>query len=95
MPSIAWLNLSHLVCGLVLLFSSILCPTYLEYPNVSVFALHPGEIKTQMAEESGIVFPDDYIFDTLQLPAVTMLYLTSGRLNWLSGKSVLCVLGHV
>ncbi|KAH9008570.1 NAD-P-binding protein [Lactarius hengduanensis] len=43
-------------------------------------------IKTETAEKAGLPFPDDYIFDTLQLPAATMLYLTSGRIDWLNGK---------
>src|SRR6266702_8692165 len=64
-----------------------------EYPKLTVFALHPGAIKTQMAEETGIKFPDDFTFDAVQLPAATMLYLTSGRVDWLNGKSVLYVLG--
>ncbi|KAI9467357.1 NAD-P-binding protein [Lactarius psammicola] len=58
----------------------------LEYPKLAVFALHPGSIRTQMAEEGGVEYPDDLTFDTLQLPAATMLYLTSGRLDWLNGK---------
>lgn len=55
---------------------------------MKVFALHPGAHKTQLAEEGGVGFPDDITFDALQLPATTMLYLTSGRLDWLNGKSV-------
>lgn len=43
-----------------------------------------------MAEEGGVEFSDEMIFDTLQLPAATMLYLTSGRIDWLNGKSVRC-----
>ncbi|KAH9042873.1 NAD-P-binding protein [Lactarius hengduanensis] len=58
----------------------------LEYPKLTVFSLHPGGIKTETAEKAGLPFPDDYIFDTLQLPAATMLYLTSGRIDWLNGK---------
>ncbi|KAH9042871.1 NAD-P-binding protein [Lactarius hengduanensis] len=58
----------------------------LEYPKLTVFSLHPGSIKTQMTEEAGVPFPDDFPFDTLQLPAATMLYLTSGRVDWLNGK---------
>ncbi|KAH9002450.1 NAD-P-binding protein, partial [Lactarius hatsudake] len=65
----------------------------LEYPKLTVFSLHPGSIKTQMTEESGVPFPDGFLFDTLQLPAATMLYLTSGRIDWLNGKSVLYVPG--
>ena len=59
-----------------------------EYPKLTVFALHPGIVKTQMAEEANNGFPDDKVFDTVQLPAATMLYLTSGRIDWLNGKSV-------
>ncbi|KAH9079206.1 NAD-P-binding protein [Lactarius deliciosus] len=58
----------------------------LEYPKLTVFALHPGAIKTQLTEETGFEFPDEFPFDTLQLPAATMLYLTSGRVDWLNGK---------
>ncbi|KAH9079208.1 NAD-P-binding protein [Lactarius deliciosus] len=58
----------------------------LEYPKLTVFSLHPGAIRTQLAEEADVEFPDYMIFDTLQLPAATMLYLTSGRLDWLNGK---------
>ncbi|KAH9021148.1 NAD-P-binding protein [Lactarius pseudohatsudake] len=58
----------------------------LEYPKLTVFALHPGVIKTQMTEEAGVEYPDDFPLDTLQLPAATMLYLTSGRVDWLNGK---------
>ncbi|KAI9451763.1 NAD-P-binding protein [Lactarius psammicola] len=58
----------------------------LEYPKLTVFALHPGVVRTQLAEESNNGFPDGMTFDTVQLPAATMLYLTSGRLDWLNGK---------
>ncbi|KAI0265845.1 NAD-P-binding protein [Gloeopeniophorella convolvens] len=60
----------------------------LEYPKLKVFSIHPGAIWTQMADESGATFPDDLKFDTLQLPATTMLYLTAGRADWLSGKHI-------
>ncbi|KAH9071549.1 NAD-P-binding protein [Lactarius deliciosus] len=58
----------------------------LEYPKLTVFALHPGVIKTQMTQEAGVEYPDDFPLDTLQLPAATVLYLTSGRIDWLNGK---------
>lgn len=58
----------------------------LEYPKLKVFALHPGAHKTQLAVEGGVGFPEDITFDALQLPATTMLYLTSGPLDWLNGK---------
>ncbi|KAI9447672.1 NAD-P-binding protein [Lactarius indigo] len=58
----------------------------LEYPKLTVFALHPGAIKTQMSDEAGVGSIEDFPYDTLQLPATTMLYLTSGRVDWLNGK---------
>ncbi|KAH9062282.1 NAD-P-binding protein [Lactarius vividus] len=58
----------------------------LEYPKLTVFSLHPGIIETQLTKEAGVPFPDDIPYDTLQLPAATMLYLTSGRVDWLNGK---------
>ncbi|KAH9013968.1 NAD-P-binding protein [Lactarius hengduanensis] len=56
----------------------------LEYPKLTAFSLHPGAIKTQLFEESGL--PDETPVDTPQLPAATMLYLTSGQVDWLNGK---------
>ncbi|KAH8982811.1 hypothetical protein EDB92DRAFT_1804253, partial [Lactarius akahatsu] len=53
---------------------------------LTVFSLHPGVIKTQMTEEAGVEYPGDLPFDTLQLPAATMPYLTSGRVDRLNGK---------
>ncbi|KAH8987729.1 NAD-P-binding protein [Lactarius hatsudake] len=57
-----------------------------EYPKLTVFALHPGSVKAQMAKEAEDGYPDGMVFDAVQLPAATMLYLTSGRLDWLNGK---------
>jgi hypothetical protein len=67
-----------------------------EYPKLTVFALHPGLIRTQMSEDAAGVdgFADGTVFDTVQLPAATMLYLTSGRVDWLNGKSVRYFPGH-
>ncbi|KAI0306851.1 NAD-P-binding protein [Multifurca ochricompacta] len=58
----------------------------LEHPKLKVFALHPGAILTQMVTETGSEFPDDLALDTVQLPAATMLSITSGRFNWLNGR---------
>ncbi|KAI9447708.1 NAD-P-binding protein [Lactarius indigo] len=59
----------------------------LEYPKLTVFALHPGGIKTQLAIDTGIRSSGGHFpLSTLQLPAATMLYLTSGRIDWLNGK---------
>ncbi|KAH8989507.1 hypothetical protein EDB86DRAFT_2807810, partial [Lactarius hatsudake] len=56
----------------------------LEYPKLTVFALHPGYIKTQLSTEG-----DDsntIVFNAVQLPAATMLYLTPGCIDRSNGK---------
>jgi len=58
----------------------------LEYPEVKVFSIHPGIIMTDMAKVTG--FPVEYVVDTLQLPASTILRLTSGKDDYLSGRYV-------
>ncbi|KAI0316919.1 NAD-P-binding protein [Amylostereum chailletii] len=58
-----------------------------EYPSLKVFALHPGGIRTQMADDAG-VGKDVQLPDTAQLPASTMLYLAAGNADWLSGRYV-------
>ncbi|TFY80072.1 hypothetical protein EWM64_g3945 [Hericium alpestre] len=58
----------------------------LEYPDVKVFSLHPGGIKTQTSMENPDLVYN--MLDTVQLPAATMLYMTSGKSDWLSGKYV-------
>ncbi|KAI0267634.1 NAD-P-binding protein [Gloeopeniophorella convolvens] len=57
----------------------------LEYPQVKAFSLHPGVIETQIFAESKVDFPTP---DSLQLPACTMLYLASGKADWLSGRYI-------
>ncbi|KAI0267850.1 NAD-P-binding protein [Gloeopeniophorella convolvens] len=57
----------------------------LEYPQVKAFSLHPGGIETQIVADAQLVLP---IFDTLQLPACTMLYLASGKADWLNGRYI-------
>ncbi len=70
-----------------------------EHPSVHAFALAPGMVPTRLAAETGTasgggggsdrdaelrrVAPD-----AVALPAATMLYLTSGRADWLSGRFV-------
>ena len=48
------------------------------------FSLSPGVVPTRMYVESGV----DAALNTIELPASTTLYLTSGRADWLSGRSV-------
>ena len=64
-----------------------------EHPSIHVFALAPGYLPTRIAYETGTINEKGeggagFILDTLALPASTMLHLTSGRLDWLSGRFV-------
>ncbi|TFY83682.1 hypothetical protein EWM64_g327 [Hericium alpestre] len=56
----------------------------LEYPNVKAFALDPGVIATDMSTQNGY----KAIHGGMELPTATMIYLTSGSADWLSGKYV-------
>ncbi|KAI0064851.1 NAD(P)-binding protein [Artomyces pyxidatus] len=57
----------------------------LEVPEVKSFALHPGSIATETGRGTGSQFP---MIDSLQLPAATCLYLTSGKTDYLDGRFV-------
>jgi NAD(P)-dependent dehydrogenase (short-subunit alcohol dehydrogenase family) len=63
-----------------------------EHPSVRAFALAPGLLPTRLAGDAvpagadgggGLETPD-----AIALPASTMLYLTSGPADWLSGRFV-------
>ncbi|KAH9989504.1 NAD-P-binding protein [Russula vinacea] len=61
----------------------------LEHPSVRAFALAPGLLPTRIAAEAIPVYADGGgggAPDAVALPAATMLYLTSGRADWLSGR---------
>jgi hypothetical protein len=64
----------------------------LEHPSIRAFALAPGQIPTRLAAETGALgdIEDGGVGapDSVALPAATMLYLTSGRADWLSGRCV-------
>ncbi|KAF8469860.1 NAD-P-binding protein [Russula ochroleuca] len=59
----------------------------LEHLSVRAFALAPGLLPTRIAAEAIPVYADGGgAPDAVALPAATMLYLTSGRADWLSGR---------
>ncbi|KAN0111895.1 hypothetical protein V8E52_008101 [Russula decolorans] len=62
----------------------------LEHPSIRAFALAPGQIPTRLAAETGALGDNEDggvdAPDSVPLPAATMLYLTSGRADWLSGR---------
>jgi hypothetical protein len=61
----------------------------IEYPSIRAFALAPGIVPTRLVMESQA----GHAPDTVALPAATILYLTSGRVDWLSGRFVRGVKG--
>ncbi|KAF5347397.1 hypothetical protein D9758_011257 [Tetrapyrgos nigripes] len=67
----------------------------LENPNVKAYSFHPGGIRTPLSLESIRKKPKEvaeameaFLVDKPELPAATLLYLTSGKADWLSGRYV-------
>ncbi|KAH9971430.1 NAD-P-binding protein [Lactifluus volemus] len=58
----------------------------IEYPQIKAFSMHPGEIDTQLQQEVRGVEKSSIKYDAPQLPAATVLHLTSGRMDWLHGR---------
>ncbi|KAI0066527.1 NAD-P-binding protein [Artomyces pyxidatus] len=57
----------------------------IEYPGVKAFAVHPGNVPTDMALGSGAPVS----FDTgPELAAATVLHLAAGKADWLNGRFV-------
>lgn len=70
-------------------FAYLACPQllhYTEYPELRIFSIHPGVIKTALAEESGIFDPSAPL-DSVALPAATTLAISAGKAEWLRGRS--------
>ena len=70
-------------------FAYLACPQllhYTEYPELRIFAIHPGLIRTALSEESGI-FEPSVPTDTVALPAATTLAISAGKAEWLRGRS--------
>ncbi|KAI0263480.1 hypothetical protein BC834DRAFT_1042936 [Gloeopeniophorella convolvens] len=58
----------------------------IEYPSIKSFCMHPGVVDTELlAESSPPGFPAE---DSVALPVATILYLTSGKADYLSSRFV-------
>ena len=70
---------------------------FVEYPDIKVFSVHPGVIKTALYDEMSGGESKYPISSTVGLPAATILYLTAGKADYLSGRFVSSVwdLGEV
>ncbi|TFY81341.1 hypothetical protein EWM64_g2671 [Hericium alpestre] len=55
----------------------------IEYPNVKAFAVAPGIVQTDMKVQAGFK-----PLHAIGLPVATMIYLTSGTADWLSGRYI-------
>lgn len=60
--------------------------TFSEHPNVKSFSFHPGGVRTELSLSSRVL--DDLLVDAVELPAATILQLTSGRFDWLSSRYI-------
>ncbi|VDC05479.1 unnamed protein product [Peniophora sp. CBMAI 1063] len=60
----------------------------LENAPVKAFSLHPGAVATEIATTSGIEAQGVQFIDPPELPAATMLYLCTGKADWLNGRYV-------
>jgi len=56
-----------------------------EYPDIKVFSVHPGTVKTDLYDEADGQFT---VNSTVELAASTIQYATSGKADYLSGRYV-------
>ncbi|KAI0044038.1 NAD-P-binding protein [Auriscalpium vulgare] len=56
-----------------------------EYPDVKVFAVHPGVVESELNVESQAPFP---AVDPASLPAAVFLYLSAGKADYLNSRYV-------
>ena len=61
---------------------------FTEYPDLKVFSFHPGIIKTALYDEFGGNENNFPLSSTVGLSAATVLYLTAGLADYLSGRYV-------
>ncbi|KZV70500.1 NAD-P-binding protein [Peniophora sp. CONT] len=63
----------------------------LEYSgSVKSYAIHPGTVYTDIPKSAGL--PEKFFVDTPELSAATVLALSSGKYDWLSGRFVDCTI---
>ncbi|KAI9451084.1 NAD-P-binding protein [Russula earlei] len=85
-PLIVSQSLSPLVNLVLYRFRMSAHYPFAEYPDIKVFAVHPGGVKTDMYADTGADF--DFETNTVGLSAATILYLTSGNADYLNGRYV-------
>jgi NAD(P)-dependent dehydrogenase (short-subunit alcohol dehydrogenase family) len=58
---------------------------FVEYPDIKVFSVHPGVVKTDMYDEAR---SPSAVNSTVELAASTIQYVTSGKADYLNGRFV-------
>jgi len=61
---------------------------FVEYPDIKAFSVHPGTIKTAMYDKLGEAEGKFPVSSTVGLYAATVMYLTAGKADYLSGRYV-------
>ncbi|KDQ53604.1 hypothetical protein JAAARDRAFT_39292 [Jaapia argillacea MUCL 33604] len=56
--------------------------------GIKVFSIHPGGVVTELSSVAPHLLP--YLVDTAELPGYTMVRLSSGSEDWLSGRYISC-----
>ena len=69
-------------------YSMSICYRFAEYPDLKIFSVHPGTIKTALYDEFGGGEGNFPISSTVGLSAATVLYSTTGKADYLSGRYV-------
>jgi hypothetical protein len=59
---------------------------YAEYPELRIFALHPGVVRTTLSQETFDIENSNWTLDPVSLPAATMLTISAGKAEWLRGR---------
>ena len=60
-----------------------------EYPEIKVFSVHPGTVKTDMYDEASGGGSESFpVNSTVELAASTIQYVTSGKADYLIGRFV-------
>ena len=60
----------------------------IENTTVKAFSMHPGAVATEISKTSGLEEKGVQFIDPPELAVSTMLYLCTGKADWLNGRYV-------
>ena len=77
----------YIVQGMYIVMSGSTELTLLtEHPTIRSISFHPGSVKTELFRASKLEELGAPADDPPELPAAVLLYLTSGKVDWLNGR---------